>query len=102
MKRIGRFLAYINRARQYVGIINSSLLLIILLNTFEIFLKWYWYPILMLSAIVLFFLVGFIDTKLGVRKMEYLDVEKNQPIKMGTFNMVKKIYDDLYEDNYSI
>ncbi len=93
MKTIGRYLAYINRARQYLGILNSSLLLIILLNSFDITLKWFWYPVLIFGAVVIFLIVGFVDTKLGIRKMEYLNVEHNHPIQMEIHKMIKEIYD---------
>jgi len=94
-KRIGRYLAHINRARQYIGIVNSSLLLIILLNSFDIFLKWYWYPVLIVGAVILFVIIGFIDTKLGIRAMEMLVTEKHSPIRMEMYKMIKEIHKKL-------
>ncbi len=91
-KRIGRYLAYINRARQYIGIVNSSLLLIIFLNSFDIILRWYWYPVLVIGAVVLFVIIGFIDIKSGIRAMEMLVTEKNSPIRMEMYKMIKEIH----------
>jgi len=90
-KRIGRFLAYINRARQYIGIINSSLLLVILLKSFDIVLAWYWYPVLIVCTVAVMLVFGFFDTILGFRKMEMLNVEHNHPIQMEIYKMVKEI-----------
>ncbi len=94
-KRIGRYLAYINRARQYIGIVNSSLLLIIFLNSFDIALRWYWYPVLIVGAVVLFVIIGFIDIKSGIRAMEMLVTEKNSPIRMEMYKLIKEIHKKL-------
>lgn len=95
MKRIGKYLAYINRARQYIGIINSSLLLILLLKSFGIVLQWWWYPLLVIGTVLVMLVVGFIDTKLGIRKMEYLNIEQNYPLKMEEYKMVKELHKKL-------
>ena len=97
-KRIGRYLAYINRTRQYQGIIAFVVYTVLLLGNFDVHLKWYMYILLIPGIIFLSVLWGFIDTKLGIRKMEYYDIEKNQPIRMEMYEMVKRIYKDIYEN----
>ncbi len=92
LEKIGDWLAYINRARQYIGIVNSSLLLIILLKSFDVVLAWYWYPVLIIGTVLVMLIFGWVDTKLGIRKMEYLSIEKNQPIKMRDHVMLEEIH----------
>lgn len=101
-RKTGRWLSYINRARQYVGILNSSLLLIILLKTFGIVFRWYWYPLLVIGTVIIFLIVGYFDTRLGIRKAEMLSGEINSPIRMDMHRMIKRIYKDMYENNNAL
>lgn len=91
MKRLGRFLAYIERGRKYVGIANSALILIIFLQTAGFELKILHYVLLVIAAIVLYVMIGFVDTVMGLRRMENLDNEKNNPIRMKIYENTKKI-----------
>jgi len=99
MEAIGRWIAYINRARQYIGIINSSVLLIILLNSFDVTLKWYWYIAIIPSTMFLFVLAGYVETKLGLRSMEIMNIEENSPLHMESFQLIKDIKNKFDENN---
>ena len=91
-RRIGRFLAYINRARVHVATFNAALLLTVLLKQFNINIPWWGYPLLMIATLCVFVVIGYIDTKAGFRKMEMLNNEQNQPIRMETYEMIKEIH----------
>jgi len=91
MKRTGRWLAYIRRAQGYISILNSAMILIILLKTFGVSLNWYWYPVIIPVALVGFLVVGFLDTKLGIRRMEMLDNEMNHPTWLEIRDNVRKL-----------
>lgn len=97
-RRIGRWLAYINRARQYIGIVNSSFLIIILLGTYDVKLTWYWYPAMVIVALMMFLIIGFIDTHSGVRKNEIRNMEENSPLHMEMYRDIKKIKEKLDEE----
>lgn len=98
-RRIGKWLSYVNRARQYIGILNSCLLLVILLKQFDVILQWYWYPVIIFTTIIIFLSVGFLDVRLGIRRAETITGEQNSPIRMEMHKMLKQIHKSLYEDN---
>lgn len=91
MKRLGRFLAYIERGKKYVAIANSALIFIIFLQTTNIEMKPIYYILLPVAAIIMYVVIGFVDTSLGLRRMENYDNEKNNPIRMKTYKNTKEI-----------
>ncbi len=94
-QRIGRFLAYINRARVHVATFNAALLLTVVLKQFSINIPWWGYPLLMIATLCVFILIGYIDTKTGFRKMEMLNNEENRPITMEIHKMIKEVHEKL-------
>ena len=101
MKRLGRFLAYMERGRKYVGIANSALILAIFLQTAGFDLAIVHYVLLIIAALVMYIFVGFIDTVMGLRKMENFSNEQNSPIHMDTYNNTNKILNKLIKDDIS-
>jgi len=93
--RLGRMLAYINRAKQYISTVNSLILVILLLKSFDVKLKLYMYPGLILLTIFIFLVIGFIDTKLGIRRMESLDNELNRPVLMEMKDNIRIIMEHI-------
>lgn len=91
MKRLGRFLAYMERGRKYVGIANSALILAIFLQTAGFDLAIIHYVLLVIAALVMYIFVGFIDTIMGLRKMENFNNEQNSPIHMETYKNTEEI-----------
>jgi len=91
MKKLGRMLAYMERGRKYVGIANSALILAIFLQTAGFELEIIHYVLLIIAALVIYVLVGFIDTIMGLRKMENFNNEQNSPIHMETLENTRKI-----------
>jgi len=82
------------RGRKYIGIANSALILAIFLQTAGIELVIIHYVLLVIAALVIYILVGFIDTIMGLRKMENFSNEQNSPVHMGTLhntNEIKKL-----------
>ena len=102
MKRIGRFLAYINRARQYVGILQSLLVLSIFAKLFELNLKWWGYLCIIPITIVGYLVIGFADTRWGFRKWEIMNIEENSPIRMQDHKRIKEIHDKIHENNDTV
>ena len=95
MKRLGRLLAYIERGKKYVAIANSALIFIIFLQTAEVNLKIWHYIALPFAAIIMYMVIGFMDTVMGFRKMENLDNEKNGPIHMDMYRILKRMEQEL-------
>ena len=98
MKRLGRLLAYMERGRKYVGIANSALILAIFLQTAGFELKVIHYVLLIIAALVIYVFVGFIDTVMGLRKMENFSNEQNSPIHMETLNNTRKLLEQNTDD----
>ena len=99
MKRLGRLLAYMERGRKYVGIANSALILAIFLQTAGFDLKIIHYVLLVIAALVMYIAVGFVDTIMGLRKMENLSNEQNSPVHMETLSNTRKILKSITNEN---
>ena len=91
MKRLGRFIAYMERGRKYVGIANSALILAIFFQTAGFELKIIHYVLLVIAALVIYILVGFVDTIMGLRRMENFNNEQNSPVHMKTLQNTEEI-----------
>ena len=91
IRLLGKVLAYMERGRKYVGIMNSLFIFVIFLQSFDMELRFWVYPALLLTALFLYIFVGWVDTVLGIRKMEALDNEENLPMHMEIRDNVRKI-----------
>ncbi len=89
--KIGRWIAKMRRAQLYVSLLNSSMIFIILLNSFQVRLNWYWYPLMVIGTLCTFLGVGDVETRSGIRSAELMDNEKNRPILMEMHENIKKL-----------
>ena len=99
MKQIGRWLAYMRRAQGYYSMISAMVMLVILMTTKGIDLKWYWYPVMFFLIIAVGVVFGYFEQRSGIRKYEMLNNEMNQPIRMEIYKTVKEILKKLNETN---
>lgn len=93
-KIIGICKAYAVRAQSYISILNSAMIFIVLLKSFDITLRWYWWPLMIIIAIVIFLIIGMIDTELGIRSAEIENNATNNPVLMRMDKNIKSIKDE--------
>jgi len=90
-KKIGRWMAYARRAQGYVSMLNLLMLIIL---TIDAKTKWeiplYIYILSFPTIFVFMVIVGYVDTKSGVREAESLDNELNRPILMEIHKIITK------------
>lgn len=90
---------YIDRARMYIGYINFLMLGFVFLHAFRedawaqfIFDNHYYtYPIIIISTLILFLLIGYLDTKLGLRKEELKNMSNANPVVQEILDTVREI-----------
>ena len=96
---------YFDRARMYLGYINFFMLNIVLINSFDNpvlseFIanhKNWFYPVLFAVFLSFLILVGFLDTKLGVRQEELRNNASRNPILVDMTTALDKIQKDINE-----
>lgn len=77
VKIIVRYLIYFDRARRYISIIQTIIMLVMFLKIFNFSKIWYYIlvPVIVLVALV----VGYLDTKLGIREEETRNMNTQNP-----------------------
>jgi len=98
-KTLIRWKVYFDRARMYIGYINFFMMVIIFINSikdnkFGHYLVEYYaisIPILMVLFIGASFVLGYFDSKLGIRSEEMRNVSISNPILMEILNLLKKL-----------
>jgi len=91
-KRIGRYLFYANRGRQYLGLFTATFVFILWLDNRNIDIAWWMYPLLILFAAFCLVLTGFIDVKIfRFRESEIEAAERNNPVIMEIFKDIKQL-----------
>jgi len=104
-KRLIWLKVYIDRARMYVGYINFLMLGFVFLHTLE---KEKWvqvifenpfitYPIIILSTLLIFVFIGFLDTKLGLRREELENISNANPVVRELLESVREIKEKVNE-----
>jgi predicted membrane protein len=77
VKIIVRYLIYFDRARRYISIAQTILVIIMFLKIFD--LAKIWYYILVPIVVILALVVGYLDTKLGIREEETRNMNTQNP-----------------------
>jgi hypothetical protein len=98
---------YIDRARMYIGYINFLMLGFVFLHTFSdkiwaqyIFNNYYYtYPIIIILTFLCFLLIGYLDTKLGLRKEELKNISNSNPVVQEILETVRKLSKDNGQKN---
>lgn len=98
-----RWKIYIDRARMYIGYINFFMIGFVFLKSFKDTL-WgsyvydhYYFTFPLLVFLFLFFslILGFIDTKLGIREEEMRNISQTNPVQREILKNLKEIKDKL-------
>lgn len=90
---------YFDRARMYLGYINFFILNLVLINSFnnpeiKIFIQEYKYfivPILFVTYMAILILIGYLDTKLGLRQEELRNNAAINPVMQDLLKAVDEI-----------
>jgi len=87
-----RWKIYLDRARNYLGIINFAMISFVFLNSIQNdSLRLIVYPLIMLLFIFIALILGRMDTKLGMRKEELRNHASENPITMEILNSLREI-----------
>ena len=94
-----RWKVYIDRARMYIGYINFFMIGIVFLKSIEdepigklVFENAYWsLPILILVFLIFSLILGYVDSKLGLREEEMRNASSSNPILMEILDKVNRL-----------
>jgi len=94
-----RWKIYLDRARMYIGYINFIMLITIFINSIKdnaygrllVDYSFVSIPLLTLIFIGLSLLLGFLDTRLGVRSEEARNLAEHNPVQMEILKDMKDI-----------
>ena len=78
------YLVYFDRARRYVSIIQTLLVLVVTLKVFNLPQIWYYVAVPVIFVLAIF--IGYIDTKLGIRSAEMTNLNLQNPELMKILN----------------
>jgi uncharacterized membrane protein len=104
-KRLIWLKVYIDRARMYVGYINFLMIGFVFLHTFEnkrwvqvIFENsFYTYPLIIVFTLLIFLFIGFLDTKLGLRREELENISNANPVVRELLDSIREIKERVNE-----
>lgn len=94
-----RWKIYIDHARMYIGYINFFMIGFVFLKSFKdthwgqyIYDNYYFtFPILVVLFLLLSLILGFVDTKLGIREEEMRNTSQSNPVQREMLNLLKDI-----------
>jgi len=90
IKLIARYKIYLDRARAYIGLIQFVMLGVIMAKQFGIKLGVVGSVILIMVFLLISLIIGFLDTKLGIRCEEQKNYTESNKILMDIYKEVKK------------
>lgn len=101
-KRIIRWKIYIDRARMYIGYINFFMIGFVFLKSFKdttwgqyIYANYYYtFPLLVFAFLGFSLILGFIDTRLGIREEELRNASTANPVQREILQLLKEIKED--------
>ena len=102
-----RWKIYIDRARMYIGYINFFMIGILFLKNYKetswgaYFFEHYYFtfPLLIVAFFILSLLIGFIDTKLGLRQEELRNAAASNPVTQKILKNIEEINEKLEKIN---
>lgn len=101
LKKLVALKIYFDRARVYIGYGQTLMIVVIFVNAVGWELSKLVYAILFVAFIVIAVFVGWLDTKLNIRKYEYENQSGQNPYITDIHRILKKIEngtDDIYTD----
>ena len=89
-KRFARFKIYIERSRWYATYLQMLLMIAIFIQTSGFEMKWYYYPIILVSTICLFIVFGYFEVKSGLLKYEQQKLGDESPVLQEILKEIKE------------
>ena len=94
-----RWKIYIDRSRMYIGYIQFFLIVIVFLKSFkdrswgELIFKnlFISIPIALILFLLFSLILGYLDSKLGLRAEEFRNLSKSNPVMMDMLDQLKEI-----------
>ena len=90
LKRWSRFKVYIERSRWYATFLQMLLMIAIFIQTSGFEMKWYYYPIILVSTVCLFIVFGYFEVKSGLLKYEQQKLGDENPILQEILKEIKE------------
>lgn len=90
LKRLVRYKIYIDRARTYIGYAQFFMIAIIFVKQFDIKLGVIGSVLLIIAFVIICLIIGYIDTKLGIRGEEQRNYFEQNKLFMDIHNEIKK------------
>lgn len=87
-KKIARYKIYLDRSRTYAAYVQLLLLLKLVLSDVGVTPIWLLVGGLF-ACMVVFLIIGYLDTRLGIRSREMEDNSRKNPILMEIYNKIK-------------
>jgi len=95
LKKLVSIKVYFDRARIYIGYVNTFMLVVILVNSAEWEVAAWQYVILFAIFFVVSVFIGYLDTRLKIRKLEYENQAGQNMYLTETLATVKRIEEKL-------
>lgn len=104
-----RWKIYIDRARMYIGYINFFMIGFVFLKSFKdtqwgqyIYNNFYYtFPLLVFLFLLFSLILGFIDTKLGIREEELRNLSSSNPVQREILTLLKDIKESTIKKSLS-
>ena len=94
LKKIVAIKIYFDRARVYIGYWNTFMIVVLLVNALEWEVSIAEYIILFAIFFILSIFIGWLDTRLKIRKYEFENQGNENPILSETLKIVKELRDE--------
>ena len=99
-----RWKVYIDRSRMYIGYIQFFLIGFVFLKSFEnqnineLLFRYLWIsiPVSIILFILLSLLLGYMDSKLGLRQEEQRNLSYSNPVMMEMLETIRELRDEIH------
>lgn len=102
-KKMIRWKVYFDRSRMYIGYLQFLLIIFVFIKSFDnnLFIDYVFkhslvtLPVVLLLFILLSLVIGYIDSKLGLREEELRNFSKSNPVLMDIQKSLKELRDQI-------
>ena len=94
-KRLIKYKIYYDRARMYVNMLQSLMIVTMFLEITGLHIRPAWYIPLFIIFILAAMFVGYLDTKLGFRSEEMRNNTNHNPIQKEMLDSIRQIKEEL-------
>ena len=95
LRKVVKIKVYFDRARGYIGYIQTFMIVILLVNSLEWEVNMMEYALLFVLFFIISVLVGWLDTRLNIRKYEYENQSEQNKYATETLDRVRKIEESI-------